>query len=78
VNYGDSTDKLVPGDYNADSKADFAVLRPIGTGVQWIVDTNRDGSADIRRDYGKTSDLPLSADFNGDAAADFAVGRDVP
>ena len=43
--------------------------------IQWIVDTNRDGSTDLRKDYGLASDRPIPADYNGDGVDDLALLR---
>ncbi len=44
--------------------------------LQWIVDTNRNGTTDLRVTYGLISDMPVQADYNGDGKTDFALLRE--
>jgi hypothetical protein len=43
--------------------------------IQWIIDTNRDGTTDIRVDYGMAFDRPIPGDYNGDGKTDFGLLR---
>jgi uncharacterized delta-60 repeat protein len=70
VQWGISTDKLAPADYDGDGKTDRAVFRD---GTWYIL-----RSSDIQVAYaqwGSASDLPRPGDFNGDGFADLAVFR---
>ena len=43
---------------------------------QWIVDTNRDGNPEIRRNYGLMTDIYTEGDFDGDGDLDLAAAND--
>jgi hypothetical protein len=90
IPYGRDGDVPIPGDYDGDGIADFAVFRP--QSASWFVDTNQNGGTDIRVFYGQGSDVPRSrsrrprarrrtpgstvpGDFDGDGITDFAVFR---
>ena len=70
LNFGLSTDILVPGDYDGDGKTDFAVWRP-DTGVWHLY------SRSIYRSFafGAAGDIPVAADYDGDGRTDAAVFR---
>lgn len=58
-----------------------ASAQPITTGfgarsaTQWIVDTNLDGTPDLRKNFGDPNDVPVPADYDGTNGADLAVVR---
>jgi uncharacterized delta-60 repeat protein len=69
IQFGASTDKIVPADYDGDGKTDVAVYRD-GT---WYLQRSRDGIIGIA--FGVATDIPMPADFNGDGKAEIAVFR---
>jgi hypothetical protein len=69
VQFGDSTDKLVPADYDGDGRTDVAVYR----GGTWYLQRSRDGFLGIA--FGAATDIPMPADFTGDGRAEIAVFR---
>ncbi len=70
--FGNSTDKIVPGDFSGDGKADIAVWR--GSTGEWFILRSEDNSF-YSVPFGASGDLPVPADFDGDDKADVAVYR---
>lgn len=68
--WGVSSDKLAPADYDGDGKTDRAVFR---NGV-WYIYQSSDNQVRFAQ-WGQTGDLPRPGDFNGDGFADIAVFR---
>jgi hypothetical protein len=76
INWGISTDTLVPGDYDGDGKADVAVFRPsnsAGTPDFYILNSN--GFTFAGAEWGLTGDKAVVGNFDGDAKDDIAVWR---
>lgn len=69
-NWGINTDKLVPGDYDADNKADTAVFR---NGVWYILKSGDNSLQTIS--FGLGTDAPVAGDYDGDGKNDAAVFR---
>jgi FG-GAP-like repeat len=72
VQWGLSTDKPVPADYDGDGITDVAVFRP-ETGV-WYIRRSIDGSM-MAFQWGLSTDILVPADYDGDGQADIAVYR---
>ncbi len=68
--WGESTDKIVPADYDGDKKTDHAVFR----GGYWHIIKSSDGQYSGMQ-FGEATDIPLPGDFDGDGKADIAVFR---
>jgi subtilisin-like proprotein convertase family protein len=76
--FGNSTDILVPADYNGDGVTEIGYYRP-GTGV-WAIPSHLLFSNSISFyfyyiQFGISTDIPIPADFDGDARADLNVFR---
>jgi hypothetical protein len=74
--FGSILDVPVPGDYDGDGLADFAVWRP-ETGI-WYVLQSSDGYNPVHAKYfqwGRLGDVPVPADYDGDGRTDIAVFR---
>ncbi len=69
IQFGISTDKLVPADYDGDGKTDVAVFRN-GT---WYLNRSTAGFTGVQ--FGDANDIPQASDFSGDGKADLAVFR---
>ncbi len=70
--FGNSTDKLVPGDFTDDGKTDIAFWRP-STGF-WFVLRSEDSSF-FSFPFGLSTDLVAPGDYDGDGKTDAAVFR---
>jgi len=64
----------VPGDYDGDGKADFAVYRP-GLGLWFILKSGTSFEMSAQFSLGVRDDVPVPADYDGDTRTDFAVWR---
>ncbi|MEO8572675.1 MAG: M36 family metallopeptidase, partial [Pyrinomonadaceae bacterium] len=76
INWGTSTDSLIPGDFDNDGKADTAVFRPSADPAQpdfYILNSN--GFTVSGVSWGTTADVAVTADYDGDGKADPAVFR---
>jgi FG-GAP-like repeat len=72
--YGLSLDNIVPGDYDGDGKADFAVTRVENGLMVWYIESN--GSTTVTRtQFGLGTDLEVQGDYDGDGKTDIAVWR---
>jgi uncharacterized delta-60 repeat protein len=69
VQFGISTDQIVPADYDGDGKTDIAVWRD-GT---WYLQRSSSGFTSIP--FGSPGDIPMPADFDGDGKAELVVFR---
>jgi subtilisin-like proprotein convertase family protein len=68
--FGISTDKLTPADFDGDRKTDLAVYR---NGV-WYVLQSQSNTVRIES-WGLANDTPVPGDYDGDSRADLAVYR---
>jgi uncharacterized delta-60 repeat protein len=76
--FGISTDKLAPADYDGDGKTDFAVLRenpsdPARANFYLLQSSN--GTFESAQ-FGASGDVPAAGDWDGDGRADLTVYRD--
>jgi uncharacterized delta-60 repeat protein len=71
VQFGTSTDKIVPADYDGDGKTDISVYRP-ANGVWYL---QRSSAGFIGVQFGAAEDIPAPSDFDGDGRTDLAVFR---
>ncbi|MCW5959046.1 MAG: VCBS repeat-containing protein [Pyrinomonadaceae bacterium] len=72
VQFGNSSDRLVPADYTGDGKTDVAIWRP-STG-EWFILRSEDGSF-YSFPFGAAGDIPAPGDFDGDGKSDAAIFR---
>ena len=70
VNFGQSGDQIVPGDYDGDGSTDKAVWRP-STGTWYILNTG----GFFATAFGVSGDIPVPGDYDGDLKNDLAVWR---
>ncbi len=80
INWGISTDKIVPGDYDSDRKTDFAVFRK-GENSTWYILNSASNTVRVEL-WGASNleqailfDTPVPADYDGDGKTDLAVWR---
>jgi len=72
LQWGQSGDVPVLGDYDGDGRTDVALWRP-GTG-EWFVLDSSTGFQHIQQ-WGQFGDIPVPGDYDGDGKTDFAVWR---
>ncbi|HEY0715125.1 MAG TPA: hypothetical protein VGF45_20765, partial [Polyangia bacterium] len=73
--WGQSGDRIVPGDFDGDYGTDFAVSRITASERMWYVINSSTGNW-WQSQWGLNSDTPLKgADFDGDGRADVSVYR---
>lgn len=78
VQWGLSTDTLVPADYDGDGAADVAVFRPSpkeGNANFYILFSHGHGPTFMAITLGSEGDIPIVRDYDGDGMADVAVYR---
>ena len=68
--WGLSSDKLAPADYDGDNKTDLAIYRD---GTWWILNSLTNSVTVVQ--FGLSGDIPVPNDFDGDGRADIAVWR---
>jgi subtilisin-like proprotein convertase family protein len=72
--FGASGDKPVVGDYNADGKADYAVIRRSGGVMTWYILYNG-GNTWAASQWGADTDVTVAGDYDGDRKTDLSVWR---
>ena len=72
MQFGNSGDKVVPGDYTGDGKADIAIWRPATGG--WLIVRSENFSF-FGFPFGANGDTPSPGDYDGDGKFDAAVFR---
>ena len=72
VAFGNSSDKLVAGDYTGDGKGDNALFRP-STG-EWFILRSENFSY-YSLPFGVSTDIPAPGDYDGDGKFDPTVFR---
>lgn len=78
VNFGLSTDDIVPGDYDGDGKTDVAVVRSSGGAWIWFVLRSSDGQVQAASWGLSGTDEIVQGDYDGDGKTDYAVWRAGP
>jgi hypothetical protein len=68
--FGSNGDRIVPGDYDADGRTDFAVFR---AGFWYIQQSSNNQFVGYQ--FGSPGDVPVPGDFTGDGRSELAVFR---
>lgn len=74
INWGTSSDFIIPGDYDGDGKSDFCVRRTV-SGVRQHYILTRTGATSLNNPWGITGDVSVPGDYDGDGKQDIAVWR---
>lgn len=72
LQFGESTDKITPGDYTGDGKADVSFWRA-STGTWYVLRSENNTFYGFT--FGTNGDIPAPADFDGDGKIDPALFR---
>ena len=72
VQFGASSDIIVPGDFDGDERTDFGVFRP-SIGTWFILQSSNNQVRGVQ--FGQAGDIPVIVDFDGDNRTDIAVFR---
>ncbi|MFY9557500.1 MAG: FG-GAP-like repeat-containing protein, partial [Blastocatellia bacterium] len=72
INWGVSTDVIVPGDYDGDGRTDTALWRP-STGTWFIINSGNQTQRVVG--WGVNGDVPVPGDYDADGKTDIAVWR---
>lgn len=75
--FGNSSDLILPGDYDGDGKTDICVARGSGGQINWYYDPSSiAGLQVVPNSWGlSASDFPTQGDYDGDGRTDVAVWR---
>lgn len=73
INWGNSSDFLIPGDYDGDGKTDLCVRRTESGLRQHYLLTRTGATSQVH--WGVTGDVSTPGDYDGDGKTDFAVWR---
>ena len=72
MQWGVSSDRPVPADYDGDGRPDTAVFRP-SNGTWYVINSTTGRGWTFQ--WGNSTDVPAPADYDGDGRADIAVFR---
>jgi uncharacterized repeat protein (TIGR03803 family) len=74
LDWGLSSDKMVPGDYDGDGRQDAALYRP-SQGIWYILTSKSNYTNYVAYAWGLSSDVPVPGDFDGDGKTDLGLWR---
>jgi spore coat protein A len=72
---GQSSDVVVPGDYDGDGKVDIAVLRGVSGSIQWSIRRSSTLTFLLLTHGAAATDFPTQGDYDGDGLTDPAIWR---
>ncbi len=73
INWGLSSDFLIPGDYDGDGKTDICVRRTVSGARQHYILTRTGATSQTQ--WGITGDVSVPGDYDGDGKTDLAIWR---
>ncbi len=73
INWGLSSDFLIPGDYDGDGKTDLCVRRTVSGARQHYILTRTGATSQVQ--WGITGDASAPGDYDGDGKTDLAIWR---